>query len=145
MKPLTLMARASLFFFQRRIRFENDAVGKLFCEFEEDDYEVFRKVILDPKGDQPKKPGAVFRVTFIFARFNIPTNKKLSLLPIPFIIGQPGFRSKTWMIGKKTGTFQGLYEWDTVESAKDYWNSFPMRLMKRRSVPKSLHYEIRST
>ena len=141
-EPPVLIARALLFMLQKRIRFEKDIVGTISYEYEDDYYEVFRKIILDPKGDQPKKPGAVFRVTFNFSSFSIPTNKKLSLLPIPFIIGQPGFRSKTWMIGKKTGKFLGLYEWDTLESAKDYWNSFPLKLMKRRSVPESLHYEI---
>ena len=66
----------------------------------------------------------------------------MSLIPIPFIIAQKGFRSKTWMVGRKTGQFQGLYEWDTVEDAECYWNSFPLKLMKRRSIPDTLKYEI---
>ena len=46
------------------------------------------------------------------------------------------------MSGKDTGTFQGLYEWDSVEDAERYWDSFPLKLMKRRSIPDTLRYEI---
>jgi hypothetical protein len=66
------------------------------------------------------------------------------LIPIPFIVAQPGFRSKTWMIGQKTGAFQGLYEWDSIEDAEKYWTSFPMKLMKRRAVPETLSHEIKA-
>jgi hypothetical protein len=64
------------------------------------------------------------------------------LIPIPFIIAQPGFRSKTWLIGQETGFFQGLYKWDTVKDAENYWTSFPMKLMKKRAAPDSLTYGI---
>ncbi len=141
-KPPILIARTFLFLLQGRIHYDKDLIGKIVHE--DDEYEVFRKVILDPKRGQTKDPGAIFRVTFSFAKMSISTNKKLSLIPTPLIIGQPGFRSKTWMIGKKTERFQGFYEWDTSESAENYWNSFPMKLMKRRSAPGSLNHEIHS-
>jgi hypothetical protein len=64
------------------------------------------------------------------------------LIPIPFIVAQPGFRSKTWLLGRESGEFQGIYEWDTVASAENYWTSFPMKLMKKRAVPESLFYQI---
>ena len=47
-----------------------------------------------------------------------------------------------WALGRESGEFQGIYEWDTVASAENYWTSFPMKLMKRRAVPESLSYEI---
>ena len=111
---------------------------------EDEDFLVFRKVILEPLKDQPEKPGAIFIVWFSFARFTDKTNRFLSLIPIPFIVAQPGFRSKTWMIGAKTGAFQGLYEWDSIEDAEKYWTSFPMKLMKRRAVPETLNHDIRA-
>ena len=141
-KPPILIARTFLFFLQGRIHYDKDIIGKMVHE--DDEYEVFRKVLLDQKRGQKKYPVAILRVTFSFEKMSISTNKKLSLMPIPLIIGQPGFRSKTWMIGKKTERFQGFYEWDTVESAENYWNSFPMKLMKRRSAPGSLNHEIHS-
>jgi hypothetical protein len=64
------------------------------------------------------------------------------LIPIPFILAQPGFRSKTWLLGQETGLFQGFYEWNTVRDAENYWTSFPMKLMKKRAVAGSLTYSI---
>jgi hypothetical protein len=130
-KPPILIARTFLFLLQGRIHYDKDIIGKIVHED-------------DKKRGQTKDPGAIFRVTFSFAKMSISTNKKLSLIPIPLIIGQPGFRSKTWMIGKKTERFQGFYEWDTVESAENYWSSFPMKLMKRRSTSGTLNHEIHS-
>jgi len=95
-------------------------------------------VIVDPVDNQTIKPKALFKVYFQFARFSLKVNKILSLIPIPFIIAQPGFRSKTWLTGKDTDTFQGLYEWDSVEEAEHYWNSFPLKLMKSRAIPDTL-------
>ena len=138
--PPMLIARALKYFLQGHIHFDRSVIGKIIKE--DDDYEVFRKIVLDRREGQPKEPGAIFRVTFNFANMSISTNKKLSLIPIPFIVSQEGFRSKTWMIGKNTGRFQGYYECDTVGAAQKYWNSLPMKLMKRRSTPESLHYEI---
>ena len=109
---------------------------------EKEEFIIFRKVVVDQVANQPIKPQALFRVYFRFARFSQKVNQILSLIPIPFIIAQPGFRSKTWMSGKDTGTFQGLYEWDSVEDAEHYWNSFPLKLMKRRSIPDTLKYQI---
>jgi hypothetical protein len=72
-------------------------------------------------------------------------NRRLSLIPAPFIAAQPGFRSKTWMLGQQTGRFRGVYEWDTRADAEAYWTSFPMRMMKRRAEPGSIVYEVTDT
>ena len=82
--------------------------------------------------------GALFDVRFHFAKFSTHTNIRLSLIPILFIVAQPGFRSKTWMLSEKSGTFRGVYEWDTVEDAENYWDSFPMRMMRKRAAADSL-------
>ena len=127
---------------QGRLHFDKDVVGQILSE--DDDYEVFRKLVLDASEQETGNPEAIFRVTFNFRGLSTSTNKKLSLLPIPFIVAQKGFRSKTWMIGRKSGRFQGLYEWDTAEDAEDYWSSFPMKMMKRRAISSSLQHEIRA-
>ena len=54
-------------------------------------------------------------------------------------------RSKTWMLGRESGSFKGVYEWDSVEHAEDYWTSFPMRLMKRRAATGTLTRTVRPT
>lgn len=61
-------------------------------------------------------------------------NKLFSLLPIPFFVGLPGFRSKLWMLNEASGDFQGIYEWDSVEHVKNYANSFAIKFMTMRSA-----------
>ena len=141
--PPMLLARATSLRIRGRVHFLKDCIGDV-QPGKDENYKVFRKVVLDPSKDQPEKPGAIFIVRFRFARFAAKTNRFLSLIPIPFIVAQPGFRSKTWMMGLKTGLFQGLYEWDSIEDAEKYWSSFPMKLMKRRAVPETLNYEVRA-
>ena len=134
--PPFLLARASVLLLSGRINFPKNRLGEIIPG--DEDFRIFRQMILAPTSDHPEHPGAIFKVWFHFARFSTNTNRILSLIPIPFIVAQPGFRSKTWSIGQKTGIFQGLYEWDTVEDAENYWNSFPMKLMKKRALPGSL-------
>jgi len=138
--PPLLLARASGLLLSGRVYFPRNRSGEIVHE--EEDFRIFRQVVLDLTGARPENPGAIFKVCFHFARFSVDTNRILSLIPIPFILAQPGFRSKTWLIGQETGLFQGLYEWDTVKDAENYWTSFPMKLMKKRAVPSSLIYSI---
>lgn len=138
--PPVLLARAAGLYLRGRVHFPNSQNGDSIQENEE--FIIFRKVFVDPDANQPIKPKALFRVYFHFARFSFKVNKTLSLIPIPFIIAQPGFRSKTWLTGKDTAMFQGLYEWDSVDDAEHYLNSFPLKLMKSRAIPDTLKYEI---
>jgi hypothetical protein len=126
-----------------RVHFVKDCIGDVHQSADEE-FVVFRKMVLDPMEGQPAEPGARFTVRFRFARFSARANERLSLIPAPFIAAQQGFRSKTWMMGRDTGMFQGVYEWDSVEDAEAYWTSFPMRMMKRRAVPGSVTREIRA-
>jgi hypothetical protein len=138
--PPALLVRATGHRLRGRVHFPKDSVGELHPGPGED-FIVLRKMVLDPGA---RSPGALFSVQFRFTRFSVALNKRLSLIPAPFIAAQPGFRSKTWMFGRETGMFQGIYEWDTVEDAEAYWTSFPMRLMKKRGLPGSVSYEITS-
>jgi hypothetical protein len=138
--PFSSFVRAIYLLIQGRIHFPKNRLGETVGE--ENEFEIFRHMTLDPGKDQPEKPGAIFKVRFQFANMSPEMNIRTSLIPIPFIVAQPGFRSKMWALGRETGEFQGVYEWDTVASAENYWTSFPMRLMKRRAVPESLFYEI---
>ena len=138
--PFSSIVRAISLLLQGRIHFPKDRLGEIVDEGEE--FKIFRQMTLEPGNDQPEQPGAIFKVRFQFASMSPEMNIKTSLIPIPFIVAQPGFRSKTWLLGQETGEFQGIYEWDTVASAEAYWTSFPMKLMKKRAVPESLSYEI---
>jgi hypothetical protein len=138
--PPFLIARATRLLITGRVHFPKDQIGTIINENE--DFIVLRKVVLDTQGLQPIKPKAIFKVYFHFARFSLDVNKKLSLIPIPFIIAQPGFISKTWLFGKDTGMFQGKYEWASIEDAEHYWISFPLKLMKSRAEQNTLKHEI---
>jgi hypothetical protein len=123
-----------------RVHFPKKAVGQ--TQKDNEDFVIFRQAVVDSWRKNQRSPGAVLRVQFHFKSFSLGVNRLLSIIPIPFIIAQAGFRSKTWMYGKESEAFQGIYEWDTAEEARDYKNSFPMRLMKKRAVPGSLVFEI---
>lgn len=142
--PPLLLARALYLCLRGRVHFSKDCIGVVKNE-DGESFVVFRKVIVDSLKGLTVKPGAIFRVKFQFTRFSAKTNRILSLIPIPFIVAQPGFRSKTWMSGQKTGAFLGVYEWDSVEDAENYWTSLPLKLMKNRANQETLTYEIIAT
>ena len=106
--PPLLIARATKLLITGRVHFPKDQIGMILKEHE--DFITLRKVFIDYQSPQPIIPRAIFKVYFHFSRFSLDTNKKLSLIPIPFIIAQPGFISKTWLFGKNTVMFQGKYE-----------------------------------
>ena len=139
--PPVLVVRTAWYWLCGRVHFQKKRLGEVIQGKE--DFIIFRQAVLDPAATQPEKPGAILAVRFQFRRFSLKTNRILSIIPIPFILAQPGFRSKIWMFEKRTGEIQGLYEWDTVEDAEKYRFSFPMKLMKKRAIPESLIYEIK--
>lgn len=125
-----------------RLRFNKDHIGELITTEDGQEYSVFRQVIVDPRQDQPEKPEAILIIRFNFAHGSPKQNKLLSLIPIPFIAGLPGFRSKSWMLHKTSGGFQGIYEWDTIQDAETYKKSFAIKLMTKRAVPRSITFQI---
>lgn len=142
--PPVLLVRALWLRLQGRVHFPRDRIGEVVAD-EAEDYRVFRQMVVDPAAEEATPPGAVFDVRFRFARFSPGTNRRLSHLPMPFIAVQPGFRSKTWMVGDRSGAFRGVYEWATAEDAERYWDSFPMRMMRRRAAEGTLERSIAST
>jgi len=141
--PPILVIKAIYLSLKGYVHFPKDQNGSTIKEKE--DFLIFRKVVLSHREKPPVNPCVNLKVFFRFKRFSFKVNRFLSLIPIPLIIAQPGFRSKTWMIGKDTGTFHGLYEWDNIENAKQYLNSLPLNMMKKRSIPETLNCEVIDT
>jgi hypothetical protein len=140
--PLKLNTRALLLWMRGRVHFTRtgrmdviDDCGEIF--------QPFRKVTVERTNGQPEQPDAIFQIRFRFKNLSPTANRMLSLIPIPMIIAQPGFRSKTWLLGQQTGDFIGLYEFDTIADAEAYWHSLPLRIMRMRAVPDSLTHNIR--
>jgi hypothetical protein len=95
-------------------------------------YRVFREVIM--RNNPPQETGGVFRVWF-YAVTTPQQTITMSQMTKLFFVGMPGFRGKMWLLNDATQEFGGIYQFDTVEQARDYAQSFAMGLSKRRSRP----------
>ncbi len=142
LNPFRSFIETLVYVFDGRLHFPKKRIGEEVTMEDGQRFTVFRQVIVDPAPGQPEEPGATLVVRFHVANMSPRQNKLFSLLPIPFFIGLPGFRSKLWAFNENTGDFQGIYEWDTVQDAESYANSFAMKFMTKRSVPGSVSYEI---
>ena len=139
--PMKLLLRALWLGLTGRTRFERDLTSARI-EVGGERFAAFRRVTVAPTVDRPRRPGATFEVRFRFKSLSFAANRRLSLIPIPLIVAQPGFRSKTWLVGQESGDFIGRYEFDTVEQAEAYWDSLPLALMRRRAASGSLSHEV---
>jgi len=90
---------------------------------------------------QPDTPRGMFEVWF-HGRTTPRQTILMSRLTILFFLGLPGFRSKLWLRNNSTGEFGGIYEWDTVQDADNYDQSFAMKLSQRRSVPGKFYTKV---
>ena len=141
--PLRLLLRALGLWLGGRVHRCRDLDG-LGLEDRGERFVAFRRVEVEPDAGQSRGPAGMFRVRFRFKNLPIGVNKLLSLIPIPLIVAQPGFRSKTWLLGEEHGEFIGRYEFDTVEQAEAYWDSLPLRMMRRRAAPETLTKDVSS-
>ncbi|MFC1657134.1 hypothetical protein ACFL2P_00995 [Candidatus Moduliflexota bacterium] len=139
--PLRLILRALGLWIHGRVHFRG-GLENIRLEDHGETFAAFRKVDVDPAAEQPARPGTTFQVRFRFKNLSDTANSRLSLIPIPLIVAQPGFRSKTWFLGQQSGDFIGLYEFETVEEAEAYWDSLPLRMMKRRAASGSLKHTL---
>ena len=140
--PLYSLARAAGYLLAGRMAFPRNRVGEVFQAEDGREFTVFRQAIIRPGPGQPERPGALFQVRFRVANMTPAQNKRFSLLPIPFFIGLPGFRSKLWMVDEASGDCQGVYQWDTVRDAENYAHSFAMKFMTMRSVLGSVSWKV---
>lgn len=140
--PVCTFVRAVSHLLCGRLRFPRNLSGRVLTMADGEKFTVFRQATVKTGSNRSVGPGAVFRIRFHFTGGSEALNKRLSLLPVPLIVGFPGFRTKVWTLHEGTGAFQGIYEWDSAEAAMDYADSLAIRLMKRRAVPDSVNQEI---
>ena len=138
--PVTLLLRAIWLCLNGRAYQVRNLKSERLEEVD-DTFVPFRRIVIHPTAGQPTRPGAIFRVRFRFKNLSNGANRLLSLIPIPLIVAQPGFRSKTWLLGERTGDFIGYYEFDTLEEANAYWYSLPLRMMRKRAAKGSLTHD----
>ena len=104
-------------------------------------FTVFRRLTIDGNEEGQGTP-AIFKVRFQFNNLSIAANKRLSIIPAPFLMGMEGFLEKDWTINEATNEFQGIYQWSSNEAAEKYPNSFIFELMTKRAAPGTVTYEI---
>ena len=145
MNPFSSALKFIQYALTERLHFPKDRIGETLALDDGLEWVIFRQVVVDPDEHQPQKPGAIFRARFHVSNMTQKQNKRFSLLPIPFFVGLPGFRSKFWLYNKETGDSSGLYEWDTIKDAENYKNSFAVRFMTSRSDRGSVSFEVIET
>ena len=97
MNPLQSAVRAVRLAMSGRLHCPRDNIGAGFTDDFGQRFTVFREVVVDCVDDQPQCT-AVLIAQFHLARMSTRTNIWFSLLPIVFIVGLPGFRSKQWLV-----------------------------------------------
>lgn len=123
------------------VHFPNEHIGEILLMKDGQKYTVFRRLQVHRDNNETVNP-AVFTVRFKFSGLEPAANKRLSMIPAPFLMGMKDFREKYWTFDETTGFFQGIYQWESIESAEDYPNSFIFGLMTKRSAPGTLSYEV---
>jgi len=123
------------------VHFPKEYVGDVLMMEDGQLFTVFRRLKVDGKGDSSGDL-AVFKVKFKFKNLSIGANKRLSIIPAPFLMGMKGFREKYWTINENTNDFQGIYQWASKEMAESYPDTFIFKLMTKRAAPGTVSYEI---
>jgi hypothetical protein len=124
-----------------KVHFPEELVGTELTMEDGLKFSVFRRLKVTSNDNNPESP-AVFKVRFKFKNLGISTNKRLSIIPAPFLVGMDGFLEKDWTINDETNEFQGIYQWSSTEAAERYPDTFIFKLMTKRAVPGTVSYEI---
>ncbi len=140
--PVRSAVRFCGYLLRGRIHFPKDRRGEIVTNLDDQHVKVVMQAIVDPTPAAPVRPGGLFRVRFHLKHMSPAANRWFLHLPVPLIVGLPGFRSKLWLYDEETGDFQGRYEWNTVEDAQRYADSVALRFMRRRSVPGSVSFSV---
>jgi hypothetical protein len=124
-----------------KVSFPDENVGKTLTMEDGEKFVILRRLKVSDK-DEGIDGAAVFKVRFKFKGLELETNKKLSMIPAPFLMGMKGFHEKYWTFNENTGYFQGIYQWETKKIAESYPDSFIYGLMTKRAKKGTLSYEI---
>jgi hypothetical protein len=126
--------------FSGRVHFSKAYAGKTLLMEDGKKFQVIRDLKVNPK-QSPEKPVAVFKVRFKFSGLPLAVNKRLSMIPAPFLMAKSGFREKIWTVSED-GYFQGIYQWATEKFTEAYPQSFIFKVMTKRSAEGTLFYEV---
>ena len=124
-----------------QVHLPEEYVGEALTMEDGQRFTVFRRLRVDGNEDGRGTP-AIFKVRVRFKDLSTRANKRLSIIPAPFLAGMEGFQEKAWTINEATNDFQGIYQWSSHEAAVKYPDSFIFKLMANRAAPGTVTYEI---
>jgi hypothetical protein len=93
MNPFRSFLNTQSYLLHRRLHFPKERQGEELTMADGQTFTIFRQVRVDPAPGQPQNPQATFMVRFQVANMTARQNELFSLLPMPFFIGLPGFRT----------------------------------------------------
>jgi hypothetical protein len=124
-----------------RVHSPEEHVGSTLTMEDSTNFSILRRIQVR-KNNMDANEYAVFIVRFKFKNLKFETNKRLSIIPTPFLINMKGFREKIWTFNEDTDFFQGIYQWESKELAEKYPESFVFNLMTKRAAPGTISYKI---
>jgi hypothetical protein len=128
-----------------KLRLSNQFIDKIVVMDKNSNYQIFRHITNKQVNSDLKT--TVFIVSFKFSHLSHKANKLTSIIPMLLITGFPGFVKKIYAVNHKNGYWQGMYQWESMESLEEYKNSFVFKVMNKRAIPesiKSVQYENKS-
>ena len=140
MRALSSIIRAIYYLFISKLQFPSTYTNKIVRTDDGKEFKIFRHMHL--KSSNRSENGSIFIVRFKFKKFSHNSNIRLSRIPILLIAGFPGFRDKFWMIDWKTNYWQGIYQWENLETIDNYKKSFVLGVMNKRAIEHSISYVI---
>ena len=140
MTALSSIIRAIYYLIISKLQFPSTYTNKIVRTDDGKEFKIFRHMHL--KLSNQSENGSIFIVRFKFKKFSHNSNIRLSRIPILLIAGFHGFRDKLWMIDWKSGYWQGIYQWENLETIENYKKSFVLGMMNKRTIDKSISYEI---
>lgn len=124
-----------------RVSFPKNHVNQVLTMDDGQKYSVLRTLhVKDIKKNT--NDYSVLIVKFKFKGLSSNTNKRLSIIPTPFLINMKGFVQKFWTFNTRTNEFQGIYQWKSKKQAESYPDSFVFKLMTKRAAQGTVSYKI---
>ena len=135
--PLTCLFVSVYSLITGRIRLSNLYMGQIIEMDDDSNFEIFRHITQKKANFNSKY--TVFIVSFKFSHLSYKANKLTSIVPMLLITGFPGFVKKIYAVDPKNGYWQGMYQWESMESLEEYKTSFVFRMMNKRAIQESIN------
>jgi hypothetical protein len=111
-------------------------MGELIEMDDHSNFQVFRHIT--ERRVNFKSKHTVFIVSFKFSHLSHRGNKLASIVPMLLITGFPGFVEKIYAVNHGNGYWQGMYQWESLESLEEYKKSFVFQVMNKRAIPNTI-------